>query len=126
MKLSYYIHLFEKKILRPKYPVLQVGNKIRIGFQILEGEKTRIQFFEGIIIAQNNSCTDSTITVRRIFQGVGIERTLPLNSSQIKSITVLDSSKAKRAKLFYLRNRVGKAAIRINRNKKFDQVYSES
>lgn len=113
MKLSKYIDLFEKKIINHKFPNLRVGNKVRIGIQITEGDKTRIQFFEGIIIAQNNSSTDSTITVRRIFQGIGVERTLPLYSSQIKSITILDPLKARRSKLFYLRNRVGKAATRI-------------
>lgn len=113
MKLSKYIDLFEKKIISHKFPTLRVGNKVRIGIQITEGDKTRIQFFEGIIIAEKNASTDSTITVRRIFQGVGVERTLPLYSSQIKSITVLNPLKARRSKLFYLRHRIGKAATRI-------------
>lgn len=126
MKPSKYIHLFEQKIIKHKIPTLRVGNKIRVGIQITEGEKTRIQFFEGIIISQNKASTDtdSTITVRRIFQGIGVERTLPLYSPQIKSIKVIDPIKAKRAKLFYLRNRVGKSATRIKRNRKFSQIYS--
>lgn len=122
MKLSKYIHLFEKKIKKQKIPNLRVGNKVRIGIQITEGDKTRIQFFEGIIISKNNSFTDGTITVRRIFQGIGVERTLPIYSPQIKSIKVLDSLTAKRAKLFYLRHRIGKAATRIQKNRKIFQT----
>ena len=124
MKLSKYIKLFEKKRTRPKIPTLRVGNKVRVGVEITEGDKTRIQFFEGIIIAKNNSFHDTTITVRRIFQGIGVERTLPLYSPQIKSIKVIDSLKAKRAKLFYLRYRIGKAATRIQKNRKISQSYS--
>nr|UXE31013.1 ribosomal protein L19 [Ostreobium quekettii] len=124
MKLSHYINLFENKIKKSKFPNLRIGNRVRIGIQIAEGDKTRIQFFEGIIIAQNKFFTDSNITVRKIFQGIGVERTIPLNSYQIKSIIVLNSLKAKRAKLFYLRSRIGKAATRIQKNKKFFQVYS--
>lgn len=124
MKLSKYLHLFEQKITKHKFPTLRVGNKVRVGIQITEGDKTRIQFFEGIIISKNNSLTDTTITVRRIFQGIGVERTLPLYSPQIKSIQVIDPLKAKRAKLFYLRHRIGKAATRIQRNRKISQSYS--
>lgn len=124
MKLSKYIHLFEKKIIKQKFPTLRVGNKVRVGIQITEGDKTRIQFFEGIIISKNNAFTDTTITVRRIFQGIGVERTLPLYAPQIKSIQVIDSLKAKRAKLFYLRFRIGKAATRIQKNRKIAQRYS--
>ncbi len=79
---------------------------------IKEGEKERVQFFEGIIISKHKSSIDTMVTIRRIFQGVGIERTFPIYSPQIKSIKVLDSSRAKRAKLFYLRNKIGKAAIK--------------
>ena len=113
MKLIKYINKFEKKLTNKVRPDLNVGNKIKIGIMIKEGEKERVQFFEGIIISLNKSSIDTTITVRRIFQGIGIERTFPINSSQIKSIKVLDVSRSRRAKLFYLRNKLGKAALKI-------------
>ena len=116
MKLLKSIHIFEQKISKRYTPLLRVGNKIRIGIQIQESDKTRLQFFEGIIISKNSSSTDKMITVRRIFQGIGIERTFPIYSPQIKSLTILDPVKSKRSKLFYLRNRIGKAATRIQKN----------
>ena len=123
MKLLKCIHLFEKKLFKEHIPLLHVGNKIRIGIQIREADKTRVQFFEGIIISKKCSSTDTTITVRRIFQGIGVERTFPIYSPQIKSLRILDPIKAKRAKLFYLRNRIGKAATRIQKNRKISQAY---
>jgi len=113
MKLIKYINKFEKKLINKVIPDLNVGNKIKIGIMIKEGEKERIQFFEGIIISKNKSSIDTTMTVRKIFQGIGIERTFPIYSPQIKSIKILDASRAKRAKLFYLRNKLGKAAMKI-------------
>lgn len=113
MKLTKCINKFEKKLINKVIPDLNVGNKIKIGIMIKEGEKERVQSFEGIIISKNQSSIDTTITVRKIFQGIGIERTFPVYSPQIKSIKILDSSRAKRAKLFYLRNKLGKAAMKI-------------
>ena len=113
MKLTQLINRFEKKVLNTPRPQLNVGNKARIGIMIREGEKKRIQFFEGIIISKNNSSIDTTVTIRRIFQGIGIERTFPIYSPQIKSIKLMDETQSKRAKLFYLRNKVGKAAMKI-------------
>lgn len=113
MKLIKCIDKFEKKLANNVIPDLNVGNKVKIGIMIKEGEKERVQFFEGIIISKNQSSLDTTITIRRIFQGIGIERTFPIYSPQIKSIKVLDSSVAKRAKLFYLRNKIGKAAMKV-------------
>jgi large subunit ribosomal protein L19 len=80
---------------------------------IKEGDKKRVQFFEGIIISKHKSSIDTTITIRRIFQGIGIERTFPLYSPQIKSIKIIDDARAKRAKLFYLRDKIGKAAMKV-------------
>lgn len=113
MKLIKFINKFEKKVLNSPIPRLNVGNKARIGILIKEGDKKRVQFFEGIIISKNNSSIDTTVTIRRIFQGVGIERTFPIYSPQIKSIKIIDETQSKRAKLFYLRNKVGKAAMKI-------------
>ena len=113
MKIAKFINKFERKILNLKRPQLNVGNKVRVGITIREGDKKRVQFFEGIIISQNNSSTDTSITIRRIFQGIGIERTFPIYSPQIKSISVIDETNSTRAKLFYLRNKIGKAAMKI-------------
>ena len=113
MRIANFINKFEKKTLNLKRPKLNVGNKVRVGIMIREGDKKRVQFFEGIIISQHNSSTDTTITIRRIFQGIGIERTFPIYSPQIKSINVIDETQATRAKLFYLRNKIGKAALKI-------------
>ena len=108
------INIFEKlknKALNEK--LLRVGDTVKIGIKIIEGEKDRIQYFQGIVINKNRSVNNCTITLRKIFQNIGVERIFPLNSPQINSIEILKSSSPKRAKLFYLRNRIGKAANRI-------------
>lgn len=101
----------KKKTLNEK--LLRIGDTIKIGIKIVEGEKDRIQYFQGIVINKNRSVNNCTITLRKIFQNVGVERIFPLNSPQINSIEILKSSSPKRAKLFYLRTRIGKAANRI-------------
>lgn len=113
MKLLNCIPIFENKLLIKNIKIPRIGNKVRIGIQIREADKKRIQFFEGIVISKKSSSTDLMLTVRRIFQGIGVERTFPIYSPQIKSFEILNSLKAKRSKLFYLRNRIGKAATRI-------------
>ena len=113
MRIAKFINRFEMKMLNLKRPKLNVGNKVRVGIMIREGDKKRVQSFEGIIISRHNSSTDTSITIRRIFQGIGIERTFPIYSPQIKSISVIDETQSTRAKLFYLRNKIGKAAMKI-------------
>ena len=113
MRIAKFINRFEMKMLNLKRPKLNVGNKVRVGIMIREGDKKRVQSFEGIIISRHNSSTDTSITIRRIFQGIGIERTFPIYSPQIKSISVIDETQSTRAKLFYLRNKIGKAALKI-------------
>ena len=100
----------EKDFLKKDLPVLKIGDSVRIGVKIIEGNKERIQFYEGTIIAKNNSSINTTITVRKIFQGIGIERVFLLHSPKIDSITVLSSAKVRRAKLYYLRKLRGKAS----------------
>ena len=113
MKLLHCISMFENKLLVKKRNIPKIGNKVRIGIQISEADKKRIQFFEGIVISKKASSTDLMLTVRQIFQGIGVERTFPIYSPQIKSFKILNFVKANRSKLFYLRHRVGKAATRI-------------
>ena len=90
-------------------PDIYVGDTVRIGVRIKEGNKERIQPFEGVIIAKRHGGLNETITVRRIFQGVGVERVFMIHSPQVASIKVERRGKGRRAKLFYLRDRVGKA-----------------
>ena len=89
-------------------PDIYVGDTVRIGVRIKEGNKERIQPFEGVIIAKRHGGLNETITVRRIFQGVGVERVFMIHSPQVASIKVERRGKVRRAKLFYLRDRVGK------------------
>ena len=83
---------------------------IKIGVKIIEGNKERVQYYEGIIIAKKNSSINTTITVRKVLQGIGVERVFLIHSPKIDSIQVLRSSKVRRSKLYYLRNLKGKAS----------------
>ena len=92
------------------YPNCYIGDNVKIGVKIIEGKKERIQFYEGTIIAKKNSSINTTITVRKILQGIGIERVFLLHSPKVDSITVLNSAKVRRSKLYYLRKLKGKAS----------------
>ena len=90
-------------------PEFRVGDTVRVGVRISEGNKERVQPYEGVVIAKRHGGLNATITVRRIFQGIGVERVFMLHSPQVASIKVERRGKVRRAKLFYLRDRVGKA-----------------
>ncbi|MEY2644482.1 MAG: hypothetical protein RLZZ611_1131 [Cyanobacteriota bacterium] len=90
-------------------PEIYVGDTVRVGVRITEGNKERIQPYEGVVIAKRHGGLNETITVRRIFQGIGVERVFMLQSPQVASVKVERRGKVRRAKLFYLRDRVGKA-----------------
>ncbi len=96
--------------LRTDLPVLEIGDTIRLHLKVKEGNKERIQMFEGTLIARKNGGISETITVRRIASGVGVEKIFPLHSPNIDKIDVIRHGKVRRAKLYYLRGRVGKAA----------------
>jgi large subunit ribosomal protein L19 len=100
----------EKQFIKTNLPKLQIGDNVKIGVKIIEGNKERVQFYEGTIISKKNSSINTTITVRKILQGIGVERVFLIHSPKIDSITVLRSSKVRRAKLYYLRNLQGKAS----------------
>jgi len=104
------INNLENTFLKKNLPVLKIGDNVKIGVKIIEGNKERVQFYEGTIIAKKNSSINTTITVRKIFQGIGIERIFLIHSPKVDSITVLRSSKVRRSKLYYLRNLRGKAS----------------
>jgi len=100
----------ENDFLKLDLPILKIGDNVKIGVKIIEGNKERIQFYEGTIIAKKNSSINMTITVRKIFQGIGIERIFLIHSPKLDSINVLRSAKVRRSKLYYLRNLRGKAS----------------
>ena len=104
------INNIETKFLKQDIPLLRIGDNVKVGVNIIEGDKERVQFYEGTIIAKKNSSINTTITVRKTLQGIGIERIFLIHSLKIDSITVLRSSKVRRSKLYYLRDLKGKAS----------------
>ena len=100
----------EKSYLKRKLPTIVVGDTIRIGVYIKEGNKERVQYYQGVVISQNNIGINKTILVRRVIQGVGIERTFLVHSPKLESIEIKKSSRVKRSKLYYLRQLSGKAS----------------
>lgn len=103
------INAIEAKYLKTNLPVIYIGDTVKVGVKILEGGKERIQPYEGVVIAQRNSGINTTITVRKTFQGVGVERVFLLHSPKVDSIKVIRRGSVRRAKLYYLRDRIGKA-----------------
>ena len=100
---------FENGQLKKELPEIYVGDTVKVGVKITEGNKERVQPYEGVVIAKRHGGINQTITVRRIFQGLGVERVFLLHSPQVASLKVERRGKVRRAKLFYLRDRVGKA-----------------
>ena len=100
---------FENSQLKKDLPEIYVGDTVKVGVKITEGNKERVQPYEGVVIAKRHGGLNQTITVRRIFQGIGVERIFMLHSPQVASLKVERRGKVRRAKLFYLRDRVGKA-----------------
>ena len=103
------IKTFEDAQITKELPDIYVGDTVRVGVRISEGNKERVQPYEGVVIAKRHGGIHQTITVRRIFQGIGVERIFLVHSPQVASIKVERRGKVRRAKLFYLRERVGKA-----------------
>lgn len=100
----------EKEYMKTDVPEFNVGDTVRVSVKVKEGNRERIQAFEGIVIAKKNGSVRETFTVRRVSFGVGIERTFPLHSPRVTAIDVIKRGKVRRAKLYYLRNLSGKAA----------------
>ena len=97
-------------MLKENAPEVKIGQTVKVHVKIREGERERIQIFEGTVIARNNSGISETFTVRRVSYGVGVERVFPLHSPNVAKVEVVRNGKIRRAKLYYLRDRVGKAA----------------
>ncbi len=104
------LKLISQDSMKENAPVVSIGDTVKVHVKIKEGEKFRIQIFEGTVIAKKHGGIHETFTVRRVAHGCGIERVFPLHSPVIDKVEVVRSGKVRRAKLYYLRDRVGKAA----------------
>lgn len=96
--------------LKNELPKFEIGDTVKVSVNIREGERERIQMFEGTVIAKKGSGVAATFTVRRVSYGVGVERVFPVHSPNVKDVQVVRHGKVRRSKLYYLRDRVGKAA----------------
>lgn len=104
------IRAIEAEQIKTDLPNFSVGDTVKVHVRILENEKERIQIFEGTVLKRQNGGIRETFTVRRVAYNIGVERTFPVNSPNIAKIEVVRKGKVRRAKLYYLRDRVGKAA----------------
>lgn len=96
--------------MKKDVPAIEIGSTVRVNVKIREGERERIQAFEGTVIAKNGSGISETFTVRRVSYGVGVERVFPVHSPNVESVTTVRKGRVRRSKLYYLRDRLGKAA----------------
>ena len=104
------IQAFVSEQLKTEVPQFGIGDGVKVYVRIVEGEKERTQMFEGTVIARHGGGISETFTVRRVSYGVGVEKTFPLHSPNVEKVEIVRSGKVRRAKLYYLRDRVGKAA----------------
>nr|WP_330392540.1 50S ribosomal protein L19 [Geosporobacter subterraneus] len=104
------IRAIEQENMKTNIPDFAIGDTVKVHLKVKEGNRERIQVFEGVILKRQNGGASETFTVRRISYGVGVERTLPLHSPKIEKIEIVKRGKVRRAKLNYLRERTGKAA----------------
>ena len=111
------VELIEKEQVTKEPAKFNVGDTVKVFFKIVEGNKERIQAFEGLVIARKNGGIRETFTVRKISFGIGVERTFPVHSPRIDRIEVVREGKVRRAKLYYIRDLTGKAAVRVKEKK---------
>ena len=104
------IKTLDAQNVKSEMPVIRIGDTVRVHIKIKEGSKERIQIFEGTVIAKKHGGIGETVTVRRLSYGVGVEKVFPLHAPTVEKIEVVRKGKVRRAKLYYLRDRVGKAA----------------
>lgn len=104
------LKLISNDSMKAEAPAISIGDTVKVHVRIQEGEKSRIQIFEGTVISKKHGGINETFTVRRVAHGCGIERVFPLHSPVVDKVEVIRSGKVRRAKLYYLRDRVGKAA----------------
>ena len=108
--MSNIIDALEKEGMRTDLPQINIGDTVKVWVKVVEGNRERLQGFEGVVIARKNGGIRETFTVRRISYGVGVERTFPMHSPKIDHIDIVRRGEVRRAKLYYLRERTGKAA----------------
>lgn len=104
------LKLIANSSIKSDVPELNIGDTVKVHVKIKEGEKTRVQIFEGTIIAKKHGGVNETFTVRRVAHGCGVERVFPVHSPSVEKVEIVRKGKVRRAKLYYLRDRVGKAA----------------
>ncbi len=104
------IEAFTNEQLKQELPVVRIGDTVRVHNKIKEGARERIQMFEGTVIAKHGGGISETFTVRRVSYGVGVEKTFPIHSPNVEKVDIIRVGKIRRAKLYYLRDRVGKAS----------------
>ncbi len=104
------LKIMTEGMLKEERPNINIGDVVKVHVKIREGERERIQIFEGTIIARKGSGVSETFTVRRVSYGVGVEKVFPVNSPNVAKVELVRSGKVRRSKLYYLRDRVGKAA----------------
>lgn len=120
------MNLVEKTSMKSEVPVFAIGDTVNVHCRIIEGDRERVQVFTGVVIARSGSGTREMFTVRRIVQGEGVERKFPLHSPRIAKIEVVRSAKVRRAKLYFLRDRVGKATRLVERRVETTKVAAEN
>ena len=104
------IKSIEKKQLKENVPEIAMGDTVRVFVKVVEGNRERLQAFEGVVIARKGGGLSETFTVRRVSYGIGVERTFPVHSQRVDRVEVVRHGRVRRAKLYYLRDRVGKAS----------------
>ena len=104
------IRAIEQQQIREDLPQVAVGDTVKVHYKIIEGTRERTQMFQGVVIRRHGSTNRETFTVRKISFGVGVERTFPVNSPKIDSIEIMQHGKVRRSKLYFLRDKIGKAA----------------
>lgn len=105
-----YVEEFEKAQMKADLPAIRIGDKVKVSTKIVEGNRQRLQIFEGTVIGRHKGNNRETITVRKVSYGVGVERVFPVHSPNVDKIEVVTHTKIRRAKLYFLRERKGKAA----------------
>lgn len=104
------LNRFQRSLMKKTVPTFQIGDTVRVHVKIVEGEKERVQVYEGVVIARKGSQNTETLTVRKVSYGVGVERIFPLHSPNVSDIKLVRQGRVRRAKLYYLRELSGKAA----------------
>lgn len=104
------LKIISENSLKSELPKFEIGDTVKVHVRITEGDKSRIQMFEGTVIAKKHGGVSETFTVRRVAHGVGVERVFPIHSPSVEKVEIVRQGKVRRAKLYYLRDRVGKAA----------------